>query len=127
MRRKHISKKKVRDSSSTQQQKILQKTSVQNQDAVESECKLIKRRKLKMKEYIIIAVKDRVAEKFLQPTFTENVATAKRLFAIQISKIELWKENPEQFELYQLGMFCEDTGNIVGMDENPEKLSNYSP
>lgn len=82
---------------------------------------------IKMKEFIIIAVKDRVAEKFLQPTFTENVATAKRLFAIQISKIELWKENPEQFELYQLGMFCEDTGNIVGMDENPENFPIIHP
>lgn len=78
-----------------------------------------------MEEYIIVAVKDKVANKFMTPTFTENAETAKRLFAMQISKIEMWRENPEQFELYDLGLFCVDSGNIIGNDEKWE--SNLSP
>lgn len=79
------------------------------------------------REFLIIAVKDKVAEKFMQPIFTENKETAKRLFATQLSKIEIWKENPEQFELYDLGLYCEDSGNIVGNNENPESFPIIHP
>lgn len=70
-----------------------------------------------MEQVLMVAVKDKVAGKFMQPIFTENRDTAKRIFAMQINKIEIWKENPEQFELYDLGLFCIETGNIVGNDE----------
>lgn len=71
-----------------------------------------------MEEYLMVAVKDKVAGKFMQPNFTENQETAKRIFAHQLKNIDLWRENAEQFELYDLGLFCVDTGNIIGNQEN---------
>ena len=80
-----------------------------------------------MEEFLIVAVKDRVAGKFMQPMFTENTDTAKRIFAYQLKTIDIWKENPEQFDLYDLGLFCVDSGNIVGNDENPESYPIIHP
>ena len=68
-------------------------------------------------EFIIISVKDKVTKEFMQPVFVHNHDEAKRLFAFQIEKTELWKENIEQFELYDLGLFDSESGNIIGNDE----------
>lgn len=67
------------------------------------------------------AVKDKVAEKFMTPVFTENTETAKRIFAYQGTKVDMWKENPEQFELYAVGVFNMDTGEINSIVERTEK------
>lgn len=80
-----------------------------------------------MDEFLIVAVKDKVAGKFMTPMFTENQETAKRIFTYQIGKIDIWKENPEQFELYDLGLFCATTGNIIGNDENPDSYPIIHP
>ena len=68
-------------------------------------------------EFIIISVKDKCMGEMLQPTFVHNQEEAKRLFKYQIENNPIWKANPEQFELYDLGLFDSESGNIIGNDE----------
>lgn len=70
-----------------------------------------------MAEFIIISVKDKLTGELMQPLFVHNHDEGKRLFKHQLESIEIWKENPEQFELYDLGLFDTNTGNIIGNDE----------
>lgn len=68
-------------------------------------------------EFIIISVKDKVMGELMTPQFVRNQEEGKRLFAYQLKNNPIWKENPEQFELYDLGLFDSNTGNIIGNDE----------
>lgn len=70
-------------------------------------------------EFLIMAVKDKVTGEFLQPIFVHNHEEAKRYFAWQLENTPTWKENAEQFELYDLGMLDTETGNIIGNDTLP--------
>ena len=69
-------------------------------------------------EFLFIFVKDKVTGEHLQPTFVHNHDEAKRLFSYQLESNPLWKANPEQFELYDLGLLDTETGNIIGNDED---------
>lgn len=69
-------------------------------------------------EYLMVAVYDKVAKKVLSPWFTDNQETAKRQFASHLKNIEVWKENPEQFELIDMGLVDGETGCIVGLDKD---------
>ena len=73
-----------------------------------------------MKVFKVIAVKDELTNSFLQPTFIESLEEAERLFAYQINSIGLWKENPEDYSLYDIGTFDQETGSIIGI--NPVKV-----
>lgn len=68
-----------------------------------------------MRTFEIVAVFDNLAEGFLQPTFIESVAEAERLFTHQINSIPLWKDNAGDYDLYTLGRYDAESGNI-----NPE-------
>lgn len=72
-----------------------------------------------MAEFIIAAVKDNTMKEMLQPIFVHNHDEAKRFFAYQLNSNGIWKDNPDQFELYDLGLFDSETGNIIGNDEKP--------
>lgn len=68
-------------------------------------------------KYIIISVKDTCMKELMTPQFVRNTDEAKRLFAYQLKNNLIWKDNPEQFELYDLGLFDSESGNIIGNDE----------
>lgn len=67
-------------------------------------------------QFLIISVKDKVTGEHLQPTFVHNHDESKRLFKYQLESNPIWKSNPEQFELYDLGLLDTCTGNIIGND-----------
>lgn len=69
--------------------------------------------------YEMYAVKDTVAENFLEPLFVDNEAQAKRWFASNIKNIPLWRENAEQFELYRIGEWDGNKGVITGKGLKP--------
>lgn len=60
--------------------------------------------------FTIYAIKDKLTNRFMQPFYLRNEQEAKRLFASQLNNIDIWKENPEQFILYELGTFNEELG-----------------
>lgn len=61
----------------------------------------------------IVAVKDELTNTFLQPTFGENEDALKRIFKTQINTIPIWKDNPTDFSLYNIGHFDQETGEII--------------
>lgn len=67
-------------------------------------------------EFIIVSVKDKVTGEVMQPMFFHNQDEAKRMFSYQLESNPLWKANPEQFELLDLGLLDTNTGNIIGND-----------
>lgn len=70
-----------------------------------------------MAEFYITSVKDECTGEFLSPVFVHNKEEAKRFFSYQLNNTELWKQNAEQFTLWDLGLFDSTTGNIIGNDE----------
>lgn len=68
-----------------------------------------------MKVFKVIAVKDELTNSFLSPAFIESIEEAERLFAYQVNTIGLWKENPEDYSLYHIGSYDQETGSLIGI------------
>lgn len=65
-----------------------------------------------MAEFLMCAVKDELSETFLAPVFAKSEEEIIRLFDYQINNTPLWKENPSDFSIYQLGDYNEITGEV---------------
>ena len=69
--------------------------------------------------YSMYSVLDNLTGKYFAPVMMMNDEEAKRQFKGQVNNIQLWKDNPSDFDLWKLGTFEEETGMI---DYNPEKI-----
>lgn len=65
-----------------------------------------------MKVYNVYAVFDNLTQVFMQPTFIESDDEAIRLFTYQINNINLWRDNPSDYELYKLGSYDNESGEL---------------
>lgn len=74
------------------------------------------------------AVKDLMTNRFMTPALSDTDETAIRQFRSNINHINLWKDNPQDFDLWKLGTYDDETGEII---YNPEKIANgrsvYAP
>lgn len=65
----------------------------------------------------MVAVRDRAANTFARPFCVPAIAVAVRTFTDEVNRNEpenpLWK-HPEDYDLYQVGAFDEDDGQISG-------------
>lgn len=68
---------------------------------------------LKNGEFYVCAVKDELTNKFMQPTFGEDLEAIKRIFAYQINNNAIWKDNASDFSLYKIGLFSEISGMLL--------------
>lgn len=68
---------------------------------------------MKKNLFFIVAVKDELTNTFLQPTFGDNLDSLTRIFKTQINTLPIWKDNPTDFSLYQIGHFDQETGEII--------------
>lgn len=65
-------------------------------------------------KFNMYSVKDEMTGKFMNPMFIEqdevadNLAT--RQFKSNLNNISLWKDNPNDFSLYIVGFFDDETG-----------------
>lgn len=65
-------------------------------------------------KFNMYAVKDEMTGKYMQPMFIEqddsadNLAT--RQFKSNLNNIALWKDNPNDFSLYLVGVFDDEAG-----------------
>lgn len=66
-----------------------------------------------MKVFEIVAVYDNLTEAYLEPRFFGTLAEAERVFAFQINDIPLWKANAGDYDLYSLGRYDAETGQIM--------------
>lgn len=65
--------------------------------------------------YGVYCIRDCVSELFLQPWIERNDNTAKRVFSVSLRAQKDVK--PSDFELWYLGDFCSDSGEILGVDK----------
>lgn len=64
---------------------------------------------------IMCSVFDITTSTYRQPFYAMNYDDAKRAFKMIIGSNNLMKENPSDFELFELGLFDDETGiNIPG-------------
>lgn len=59
------------------------------------------------------AVKDAMTERFMNPALSESDDVAIRQFRSNINNIPLWRDNPQDFDLFSLGTYDDATGEIV--------------
>ena len=64
--------------------------------------------------YKMYSVKDEMTGKFMSPMFTEegemSDSLATREFRSHMNTIQLWKNNPNDYSLYFVGIFDDETG-----------------
>ena len=72
-------------------------------------------------EYIMYSVKDELTGKFMNPMFIENIETADqqaiRQFRSNVNNIKLWKDNPNDYSLFKVGIFDDESGAAASVIE----------
>lgn len=68
---------------------------------------------LKTGEFIVVAVKDELTKKFMQPTFGDDLDALMRIFTYQINANPIWKDNASDFSFYILGFFNQNSGILI--------------
>lgn len=65
-------------------------------------------------EFVMYSIKDELTGKFMNPMFIERndytEQQAIRQFRSSVNSIKLWKDNPNDYALYMVGMFDDETG-----------------
>lgn len=65
-------------------------------------------------KYLMFSVKDEMTQKFMNPMFVEDEEHAKniaiRQFRSNVNNIKLWKDNPNDYSLYLVGKFDDESG-----------------
>lgn len=65
-------------------------------------------------KFAMYSVKDELNNKFMSPMFVEDgnyaEANAIRQFKSNVNNIQLWKDNADDFALYLVGKFDDETG-----------------
>lgn len=60
------------------------------------------------------AVKDLMTERYMNPALAENDDVAIRQFKSNINHINLWKDNPSDYDLMCVGSFDDESGEVIG-------------
>lgn len=69
-------------------------------------------------KHVVVSVRDRAADTFGRPFFVSAVGAAIRSFADEVNRAD--KDNPlfnhpEDFDLYEVGSFDDDSGGLVAI------------
>lgn len=78
-----------------------------------------------MASHVVVAVLDRKILTFAYPMFVTHVGTALRGFTDQVNNSErgnMLHDHPEDFELYELGTYDDQTGKFV-LHEEPRRIA----
>lgn len=74
-----------------------------------------------MSRFNMYSVKDELTGKFMNPLFVEEGEIANQLairqFKSQLNNIQLWKDNPNDYSLYMVGIFDDEHGAEAGILE----------
>lgn len=72
-------------------------------------------------EYIMYSVKDELTNKFMNPMFVESEEhsdqIAIRQFKSNINNIKLWRDNPNDYSLFKVGIFDDEAGAAASVIE----------
>lgn len=75
-----------------------------------------------MTKHVLVSIRDRAAETFGFPYCVPHAGVAMRTFINEVNRIDernALNTNPEDFELYHLGLFDDATGQVE-MFQRPE-------
>lgn len=65
-------------------------------------------------KYVMYSVKDELTQKFMNPMFVEDNDVADNLairqFKSNINNIKLWRDNPNDYSLFKVGSFDDESG-----------------
>lgn len=79
-----------------------------------------------MAKLIIVAIRDRAVDAFFRPVFAPTIGVAVRSFQDEINRQDPNNElakHPEDYDLYQLGTFDEETGRFYQEEGHPKQLA----
>lgn len=66
-----------------------------------------------MTTYIVVAVRDRAMDAFMQPFFVPSIGMALRSFGDEVNRSESpMYSHPEDYDLYQIGSYDDATGAL---------------
>lgn len=74
-----------------------------------------------MARLIMVSIKDKVTGEFLSPIYVHNQEEAARIFKYQLNNTDLWKDNADQFEMYEMAILDTSNGNLIGIE--PDKTT----
>lgn len=67
-----------------------------------------------MTDIVICSVRDRALDAFMTPVFVPAIGLALRSFSDEVNRSDSpMFAHPEDYDLYQIGVFHDDTGNIT--------------
>lgn len=75
--------------------------------------------------HTIAAIKDRAADAYLRPIFTNTAGQAIRIFQDEVNRNaedNIMYKHPEDFDLYLLGEYDDSTG-LLTAKERPEQIA----
>lgn len=65
----------------------------------------------------IVAVKDRAVDAYNRPFYVPTIGAAIRSFTDEVNRNESeMNAHPEDYDLYELGTFCDQTGTFLPAD-----------
>ena len=71
----------------------------------------------------MVAVRDRAANAFQQPFYVAALGQAIRAFQDGINRDEQMKNHPDDFDLYHLGYYDDETGLFTNLDGGPKQIA----
>ena len=74
-------------------------------------------------KFQIVAVRDRAADAFQQPFYVAAIGQAIRAFQDGINKDEQMMRHPDDFDLYQLGIYDDQIGTFTNIEGGPKQIA----
>ena len=75
---------------------------------------------------VVVAVRDRAADAYMRPFFVPTIGMAVRSFGDEVQRAAtdnpMWS-HPEDYDLYLLGQFDEDTGRFLCEEPQPRMVA----
>lgn len=72
---------------------------------------------MKEHSHAVFAVRDRALNAYMQPFFVASAGVAVRSFSDEVNRTESpMNGHPEDYDLYHLGFYSEDTGRMEPLD-----------
>lgn len=75
---------------------------------------------------VIIAVRDRSADAYMTPFFAGSVGMAIRSFSDEVNRASpdnILNRHPEDFDLFQLGIFNVQSGEVFASEDMPRQIA----
>lgn len=72
----------------------------------------------------ILAIRDRALNAYMRPFVAQSVGQAIRMFQDEINRVDSeMNKHPDDYDLYHLGQFHENTGALHTLPSGPEQVA----